>query len=115
MSSGLAFERAAMPCDEPSPMVAVRVACVQNERRGVLGESDEKGEASWIERMKAERGGSLWTTWSLPSPPSQTFPPLSPCTPRPSTEDSMSDPWRSDDEVMDDTAKQCRTAWIDLA
>ena len=59
MSSGLAFERAAMPCDEPSPMVAVRVACVQNERRGVLEESDEKGEASWIERMKAERGGSL--------------------------------------------------------
>jgi len=60
MSSGLAFERAAMPCDEPSPMAAVRVACVQNERRAILGESDEKGEASWVERTKAERGADEW-------------------------------------------------------
>jgi hypothetical protein len=46
MSLGLAFERAAMPCGEPSPMAAVRVAYVQNERRVVLEESDEKREAS---------------------------------------------------------------------
>lgn len=107
MSSGLAFERAAMPCDEPSPMVAVRVACVQNERKGILGESHEKGEASWVERTKAERGAepSLWAPELprvgrvpcvdnlvpvfLPSPTLQTFPPLSPCTPRPSTERHM--------------------------
>jgi hypothetical protein len=38
MTSSLAFERAAMPYDEPSPMAAMRVACVQNERRGVLEE-----------------------------------------------------------------------------
>lgn len=62
MSSGLPFEHAAMPCDEPSPMAAVRAACMQNERRGVLEESDKKREASWVERTKAEGGAepSLW-------------------------------------------------------
>jgi len=57
-----------VPCDEPSPMAAARVACVQNEWGGVLEESDEKRDASWVGEDEAG-GGSRAHLYGLRNTP----------------------------------------------